>query len=396
MKVLLLANYDGDGQESMQRFAACMARGLGQAGHEARIVRPPSLLGRLYRSGEGLGKWLGYCDKFIAFPLFLKSAIKWADVVHICDHANSFYTKYLRSVPNVVTCHDLLAVRSALGEIAQNPTRWTGRQLQRMILNGLTRAQHVACVSDATRRDLSRLSGLTEQRISRVDNSLHFPFSQMPEPEALARLRLLSPNLSRPFLLHVGGNQWYKNRLGALRIFFRLRKLVSDPAFKLVMVGKPWTAEMRRFVYENNMSEVTLELTAGTDEDLQALYSTASMILFPSLQEGFGWPIIEAQSCGCPVATSKRSPMVEVAGDAGIFIDPEDPESAAFIVQQALANGAGRREASLANAARFRSGMVASYLALYNRLCTEKKPGWAGEPNKSMARPSICATSGGQ
>jgi glycosyltransferase involved in cell wall biosynthesis len=218
----------------------------------------------------------------------------------------------------------------------------------------------------------------------------------MPEPEALARLRQLSPNLSRPFLLHVGGNQWYKNRLGALRIFFCLRNLVSDPAFKLVMVGKPWTAEMRRFVYENNMSEVTLELTAGTDEDLQALYSTASMILFPSLQEGFGWPIIEAQSCGCPVATSKRSPMVEVAGDAGIFIDPEDPESAAFIVQQALADKAGRREASLVNAARFRSGMVASYLSLYNRLCTEKKPGWAGEPNESMARPSICATSGGQ
>ena len=144
----------------MQRFAAFMAQGLRQAGHEARVVKPRASLGQLHISGEGFGKWLGYVDKFGLFPLVLKSEIKWADVVHICDHSNSFYTKYLRFVPHVVTCHDLLAVRSALGEIPQNPTRWTGRQLQRLILKGLTEAQHIACVSDATRSDLLRLAGI--------------------------------------------------------------------------------------------------------------------------------------------------------------------------------------------------------------------------------------------
>ena len=111
----------------MQRFADFMAEGLRRAGHEVRLLRPPSIVGRLWRSWEGVGKWLGYVDKFGGFPLVLRSAVRQADVVHICDHSNAIYIKYLKSVPNLVTCHDLLAVRSALGEIPQNPTRWTGR-----------------------------------------------------------------------------------------------------------------------------------------------------------------------------------------------------------------------------------------------------------------------------
>jgi glycosyltransferase involved in cell wall biosynthesis len=372
MRVLLVGNYESDGQESMQRFAAFMARGLRQAGHEARIVRPRALLGVLHPSGKGFGKWLGYLDKFGSFPFVLKSEIEWADVVHICDHSNSFYTKYLRLVPHIVTCHDLLAVRSALGEIPQNPTRWTGRELQRLILKGLTKAQHIACVSDATRSDLLRIADIREQRVSRVYNSLNYPYSPMEKYEAVRRLRKLCVDPSRLFLLHVGGNQWYKNRLGVLRIFSTLRNLTGSQTLTLVMVGKPWTAEMRQFILENRMTDVTLELTAVADEDLRALYSTATMMLFPSLQEGFGWPIVEAQACGCPVATSRRCPMNEVAGDAAIYIDPENSDSSAVIVKQALDKVVSMRESSIANAARFRSGMIDSYLSLYEKVRNEK------------------------
>ena len=102
----------------------------------------------------------------------------------------------------------------------------------------------------------------------------------------------------------MGGNQWYKNRLGVLRIFSILTKLPVGGSLKLLMVGKPWTLEMRRFVLEHGLSDATLELTGVAEEDLRALYSMASVMIFPSFQEGFGWPIIEAQACGCPVATS--------------------------------------------------------------------------------------------
>lgn len=162
MKVLLLANYANDGQESMQRFASLMARGLLRAGHEVQSLRPPACIGQLHPSAHGFGKWLGYVDKFGVFPPLLRSAVKSADVVHICDHSNSFYTRYMRSVPHIVTCHDLLAIRSAQGDIPQKQTGWTGRRLQRLIVKGLTGAQHIVCVSEATRRDLLRVIDIPE------------------------------------------------------------------------------------------------------------------------------------------------------------------------------------------------------------------------------------------
>lgn len=377
MRILLIGNYLNDGQESMQRFAALMERGLKQAGHEVRTLRAPVVVGQLHPSGEGFGKWLGYIDKFGVFPVILRSAVKWADVVHICDHANSFYIKHVAPVPHVVTCHDMLAIRSALGEIPQNQTRWTGRQLQRLILKGLTEAQHVVCVSEATRRDLLRIADIPERRVSCTYNSLSYPYSRMEEHEAAIRVRRLRMEITQPFLLHVGGNDWYKNRLGVLRIFSALRQLTPGRTFMLVMVGKPWTAEMRRFVLEHGMSDVTTVLTGVANEDLRALYSTATMMLFPSLHEGFGWPIVEAQACGCPVATSRRSPMEEVAGAAAIFINPDNPESAAASLRHALERVADMREASLLNAARFRSGMVERYLSVYERVCNDRSaPGW--------------------
>lgn len=373
MNILLIGNYENDEQESMQRFADFMARGLTCAGHEVRTLRPGVFVGQLCPSAKGFGKWLGYVDKFGVFPRALRSSICWADVVHICDHSNSFYTRYMKNAPHVVSCHDLMAIRSALGEIPENRTGWTGRQLQRMIVSGLTAAQHVVCVSEATRRDLLRITGLPKDRVSRVYNSLNYPYSPMDQNEALARTRKFSLDFGQSFLLNVGGNQWYKNRLGVLQIFRHLRKLAPERNLKLIMVGKPWTEAMRGFVIEHGMTDVAFELTGVSNEDLRALYSTATMLLFPSLQEGFGWPIIEAQACGCPVLTSNRPPMDEVGGKAVIYVDPEDPESAALAARCALEKIPSMRGPSLLNAKRFNSSItIAAYLSIYDRVCSER------------------------
>jgi glycosyltransferase involved in cell wall biosynthesis len=357
----------------MQRFAALMSRGIVEAGHEVRICRPSAFLGRLRPSGQGIGKWLGYGDKFGLFPYVLRSSLGWADVVHICDHANSVYLRYMKGVPHVVTCHDLLAIRSALGEIPQNRTGSMGRQLQRLILRSLSEAQHIMCVSEATRRDLLRLVNISECRVSLAYNALNYPYSRMDTRAAECRVRGLLIDPSRSFFLHVGGNQWYKNRLGVLKLFSLLRQVAAARESQLVMVGKPWTAEMRRFVVKHGMNDAAFELTGVSNEDLCALYSTATMMLFPSLQEGFGWPIVEAQSCGCPVVTSRRSPMNEVGGNAAIYVDPDDLESAAAIVERSLKLAPSMREASMLNARRFSRGpsMIENYLSLYDKVRNE-------------------------
>ena len=396
MNVLLLANYSNDGQESMQRFADFMAQGLTKAGHKVQLMRPAPVFGRLRPSSHGAGKWLGYVDKFTLFPPVLKAAVTRADVVHICDHSNAFYTRYLQSVAHVVTCHDLLAVRSALGQIPESRTGLTGRKLQRMIANGLTRAQRIACVSDTTRKDLLRLPGINEQRVSRVYNSLNYEYSPMERPEAAQRLRKLDIDPGQRFLLHVGGNQWYKNRLGLLRIFAALLKASQRGAFRLVLAGKPLTGEMRQFIGQNGLEDVVLDRNNVSNEDLRALYSSAVLMVFPSLYEGFGWPIVEAQACGCPVVTSNRAPMNEVGGSAAVYIDPEDAESAVTTLARAMEKAPSLRGPSLSNAARFTSGMIEGYLSLYEKVLNERGARISPVSSQSVPQASRCSAVGAE
>lgn len=196
VKILLIGNYAHSHQQSMQRFAALMRELLTAAGHELRLLKPEPLLGNLKPGEAGLSKWLGYVDRFVLFRWRLRRA----DVVHVCDHGNAMYAGMLGGRPNVVTCHDLLAVQSALGEVPGNVTGFSGRIFQRWIVSGLRRAQHVVCVSEQTRSEPRRLSGLPAARCSMVPNALNYPYRPMAADEARERLR--APSLRQLV-------QWY-------------------------------------------------------------------------------------------------------------------------------------------------------------------------------------------
>jgi glycosyltransferase involved in cell wall biosynthesis len=367
MKVLLIGNYENNNQESMQRFVELLRHGLAEAGFEVHRIQPEPGMGRLKRGKSGLGKWLGYFDRFVLFPPRLWRLVQWADVVHICDQANSVYVPWLKGKPNVITCHDMLAIRSALGEIPQNLTRWSGRVFQRWILRGLKQAQRVVCVSEQTRVEFLRVVNLPQERVTVTPNALNYRFHPMELEEAKEHLCVLGLADERPFLLHVGGNEWYKNREGALRIFHHLVKLPGYEQHRFVMAGKPWTMRMRNYVEEKGLVGRIKELVEVSNERLRALYSMAEALIFPSLQEGFGWPIIEAQACGCLVVTSDRPPMTDVGGDAAVYIDPADEAGAASHIAEGLKkNRQTIRKSGFMNAARFSNEvMIAGYIEAY-------------------------------
>lgn len=377
MKILLVGNYEPSGQKSMQRFAGLLESGFKAAGHETRIIRPPVVAGALPARGVA-AKWLGYLDEFIVFPKRLMKAVEWADIVHICDHSNAFYVKYVQRKPYVVTCHDMLAIRSAFGEIGCNPTSWTGRRLQSIILRGLRaagRTGHIACVSKATRLDILRVAGISEQRVSQIYNGLHFPFRPLEAAQARGEIAQFGIRSDQRFVLHVGGNSWYKNRLGVLKIFSSLKARPAGRNLALVMAGQPFTREMRRFQCDAFGLRDVIELVNPANPELQALYSCADLLLFPSLQEGFGWPIIEAQACGCPVVTSNRMPMTEIGGEAATYVDPDDIEHAAAIIARMICARGRPNEKSLKNAERFStSEMISRYLSLHETMLQACRP----------------------
>lgn len=366
MKILLVGNYENNRQQSMDRFAKMLQLGLEADGHDVRLVRPPTILGRFHRGESGFPKWIGYLDRFILYPRRLRRQSRWADVVHICDQANAVYIPYLVGKPHVVTCHDILAIRAARGEFTGSFIGWSGRIYQRWILGNLRRAKQVACVSRQTAEEVRRVVCLTEDRLAVVPNAYNYPYRPMPAHEAETHLDMVGLDPGRAYFLHVGGNQWYKNRMGVLRLFSELVKHPTYDAHRLVMAGKPWTREIRQSVASLKLQGRVIERVEVSNETLRALYSGAEALLFPSLQEGFGWPIAEAQACGCPVVTSNRAPMTEVGGTAAIYIDPTDPSGAASKVTSALTERERWRSAGLENATRFSTNaMIGAYLSCY-------------------------------
>jgi glycosyltransferase involved in cell wall biosynthesis len=109
------------------------------------------------------------------------------------------------------------------------------------------------------------------------------------------------------------------------------------------------------------------------DHALAVLYRAADALLFPSLAEGFGWPVLEAQACGCPVVASNRASLAEIGGDAAVYIPPDDPCRAADILVGVLGLETDRRRClinrGLVNAARFTTDqMINGYLGAYQKV----------------------------
>ena len=338
----------------------------------AELIRPEPIAGNFKSAGRFISKWLGYIDKFVWFPFRLKKALaKKPALVHICDHSNAVYAQRCGRVPVLVTCHDLLAVRGALGENTDCSASATGRILQRWILSGLRHADVVACVSRATANDAERLvvRGNDRPRIDIVPMGLNYPYRKLSPEVMRARLAKIDRfDVDLPFVLHVGSNQRRKNRDGVLRIFARCKEKWHG---RLVFAGDRLNAELMSLAEKLGVSDRVTQLENPDSEVLEVLYNCAVALLYPSRFEGFGWPIIEAQACGCPVICSNSGPLPEAAGEAGLFHDVDDEEGFAADLMR-LADPAERArwsEKSLRNAERFSTEkMIAHYIDIYRSL----------------------------
>ncbi len=378
MKVLLIGNYVADGQTSMLAFRRILERELPKAGCDVRVIAPAKHLTRISPNSR-LWKWLGYIDKFILFLPTLRSHLRWADVVHIGDHSNSMYVRWVKSRPSVVTCHDVIAIQAGLGQGYQ--VSWTGRLFQRLISEGLGRADLVACVSDMTKRELLRMGLATEDKVTVVTNGLNDDFAPVPREEAARLIARFGLTPDSRYLMHIGWEIARKNRPGVVNTFIELQERAKrdgrQPVVdRLLFVGPFLEPQLAEPLAAHGLTDRAQNVRGISHEELRALYSCATALLFPSFQEGFGWPIIEAQACGCPVFTTNLPPMNEIGGPGAVYVDPNDPVAMAAAIEEAAPRLGEMRRLGLENAVHYSAAqMTANYIAAYQRAIDARKAG---------------------
>jgi len=337
MHIVQFVHPDFLNSKSMPRFAQMIADGMRARGHQVDTWTAKPWAYRI-PSPERLKKWLGYVDQFILFPL----VVRWRlhrlgpDTLFVFgDQALGPWVPLVAHRPHVIHVHDFMALRSALGEFAQNPTGWFGRQYQALIRRGFSRGDCFVSVSDNTRRHLLRFLPRQPAVSDVIYNGLNYPFGPMSATESMAEL--LPAGLAPPpegFLLHVGGNEWYKNRQGVLEIYDAYAQQAENP-LPLWMVGtEPSTALKERARRVTPKGQVRF-LPGLSNGQVCAAYSAARLLVFPSLAEGFGWPIAEAMACGCLVMTTGEAPMTEVGGPAAFYIPARPAQTAQDWARQA-------------------------------------------------------------
>ena len=187
-------------------------------------------------------------------------------------------------------------------------------------------AAHVLADSQATKHDLCRVYGTPPDKVTVVHLGRDETLQPVDDPERLrqvrAKLAIDRGEQARPYLLYVGTLQPRKNLLRLIDAFAAVVDLVPD--LVLVLAGqRGWLAEpIYRRVDELGLAGRVLFPGFVEDDDLAALLSGALAFVFPSLYEGFGIPVLEAQACGTPVLASNTSSLPEVAGDGALLVDP--------------------------------------------------------------------------
>jgi glycosyltransferase involved in cell wall biosynthesis len=263
-----------------------------------------------------------------------------ASPMELVTPLDSLWPRWARSgdVRMVVTLFDLIPLLFRKWYLDPLPFL---RALYFARLGLLRRADHALAISERTAQDAVEQLGIPESRITVIDCGVSERFSSLvgSKEEAITLLRGGIPGLREGFLLYVGGDDPRKNLLGAIRGYAELPHGVRR-AHQLVIVCKlapERMDELTAFALGLGVDAPDLLFTGYvSDAELAALYRSCALFVFPSIYEGAGLPILEAMSCGAPVAASRTSSIPEILGDLEATFDPEDPADVAACLRRVL------------------------------------------------------------
>jgi glycosyltransferase involved in cell wall biosynthesis len=234
--------------------------------------------------------------------------------------------------PQIVTVHDL--VPENFPAFFDDPLEEAGRQQKRRCIEA---ADAIICVSEVTRRLVQAEYRPAVERLYTIHHAPGPAFRRLPpDPGSIFGA---PPS---PFLLYVGSRVHYKNFSTLLEAYAGWERRAQVP---LVCVGSPWTeAELRR-LRAFGVNGLVTQMSGVDDATLCRLYNRALALVFPSLEEGFGLPLVEAMACGCPIVASYIPSTLEVCADIPIYFDRIDAVACRAALEQARLEGRGSERA---------------------------------------------------
>ena len=276
----------------------------------------------------------------------------------VLHHPMTTCPRWRNGIRQVVTVHDL--------NFFHHP-EWVSRAfrcwLAAVVVPAIKHADHVAVISDYVLADVRRTLGIAAEKSSRIYNGLtSLPVTAKDaDREKTARV-ILGINLWQP----------HKNLPRLIGAFTRLR--AGTPVLELHLAGRP----QANYRAQPELAELLTRpgvrvLGYLSEQELGAAYAGADVVCFPSLEEGFGLPVLEAMAAGTPVVTSDASCLPEIAGGAAVLVDPLSEESIASGIREALGESADARANRIVRGRGVAAGFSWSesakhYAAIYRKL----------------------------
>ena len=229
--------------------------------------------------------------------------------------------------------------------------------------------------SNSLRSEIQRYLEVDPRKLKLIYEAVDHDLFQVGDPAA-AGAHIRSYGLAGPFVLFVSSLWPYKNCDGLLRAWALAR--AELPGRQLVVVGpgrdEKYLAALHALADQLGISGDVVFIGGVPLDKTVEFYQAAEVFVYPSLNETFGLPILEAMACGCPVVTSDTSAMPETAGGAAILADPRDPASIARAIVEAVGSRDRLREAGLKRAAEFTwAATAASTLDVYREAAANRK-----------------------
>jgi glycosyltransferase involved in cell wall biosynthesis len=228
-------------------------------------------------------------------------------------------------VPFVLTVHDLNHI-----DRPENSSISKRLYYSLVLKSACHRAASVLTVSEFSRKRILEWSGLAAERVVNVGNGVDRDFGSSVEPH--------TPGY--PYFLCVGNRKLHKNELRVIDAFHAAH---LSPEVRLMFTGNA-TPEFIARIAGKDLTDRVVFAGAIPERRLPGYYAGALALVFPSLYEGFGLPVLEAMACGIPVITSNTTALPEVAGDAALLVDPESVEEIAAALKRVVNDSSLREE----------------------------------------------------